>query len=84
MTRLLDFLLALVAILILLPFMAPILVLLRVTGDGEVFYYQKRKGKHGKDFLLIRLSTMNKNSVHSRMGLIMLRDDPRINLWAIR
>ena len=84
MTRLLDFLLALVPILLLLPFMSPILVLLRVTGDGEVFYYQKRKGKHGKDFLLIKLSTMNKDSVHSGMGSITLRDDPRINLWAIR
>ena len=78
MTRLLDFLLALVAILILLPFMAPILVLLRVTGDGEVFYYQKRKGKHGKDFFLIKLSTMNKDSVNSGMGSITVRDDPRI------
>ena len=78
MTRILDFLLALVAILILLPFMAPLLVLLRVTGDGEVFYYQKRKGKHGKDFFLIKLSTMNKDSVNSGMGSITVRDDPRI------
>jgi len=76
--RLLDFLLSLVAILILLPFMAPILVLLRLTGDGEVFYYQKRKGKYGKDFFLIKLSTMNKDSVNSGMGSITVRDDPRI------
>ena len=78
MTRLLDFLLALVAILILLPFMTPILILLRVTGDGEVFYYQKRKGKYGKDFFLIKLSTMNKDSANSGMGSITVRDDPRI------
>lgn len=78
MMRLLDFLLALVAILILLPFMAPIMVLLRVTGDGEVFYYQKRKGRYGKDFFLIKLSTMNKDSVNNGMGSITVRDDPRI------
>ena len=78
MTRLLDFLLALLAILILFPFMVPILLLLRVTGDGEVFYYQKRKGKHGKDFFLIKLSTMNKDSINSEMGSITVRDDPRI------
>ena len=84
MTRLLDFLLALVAILLLLPFISPVLVLLGVTEDGEVFYYQKRKGKHGKDFLLIKLSTMNKDSVHSGISSITMRDDPRINLWAIR
>lgn len=78
MMRLLDFLLALVAILILLPFMAPIIALLRVTGDGEVLYYQKRKGKYGKDFFLIKLSTMNKDSVNNGMGSITVRDDPRI------
>ncbi len=76
--RLLDFLLALLAIFILLPFMAPILLILRFTGDGEVFYFQKRKGKHGKDFSLIKLSTMNKDSVNSGMGSITVRDDPRI------
>ena len=77
-TRLLDFLLALVAILILLPFMTPLLILLRVTGDGEVFYYQKRKGRYGKDFLLIKLATMKKDSVNNGMGSITVRDDPRI------
>tara|TARA_B100001173_G_C15956645_1_gene533748 strand:- start:365 stop:994 length:630 start_codon:yes stop_codon:yes gene_type:complete len=58
--------------------MTPILILLRVTGDGEVFYYQKRKGKYGKDFFLIKLSTMNKDSANSGMGSITVRDDPRI------
>jgi len=58
--------------------MTPLLVLLRFTEDGEVFYYQKRKGKHGKDFFLIKLSTMKKDSLNSRMGSITVRDDPRI------
>jgi lipopolysaccharide/colanic/teichoic acid biosynthesis glycosyltransferase len=58
--------------------MAPLLVLLRVSGDGEVFYYQKRKGKHGKDFFRIKLSTMKKDSVNSGMGSITVRDDQRI------
>ena len=78
LTRLLDFLLAFIATLILLPLMVPIMVLLRLTGDGEVFYYQKRKGQYGKDFFLIKLSTMNKDSVNSGMGSITVRDDPRI------
>lgn len=78
MTRFFNFLFAFVAALFLLPLMAPILVLLRVTGDGEVFYYQKRKGKNGKDFYLIKLATMNKDSVNNGMGSITVRDDPRI------
>lgn len=78
MTRLLDFLLALLATLLIFPLITPILILLRVTGDGEVFYYQKRKGKHGKDFFLIKLSTMTKDSVNTGMGSITVRDDSRI------
>lgn len=78
MTRLRDFLLALCSIAFLLPVMTPILILLKFTGDGEVFYYQKRKGKYGKDFFLIKLSTMEKDSIHSGMGSITVRDDPRI------
>ena len=58
--------------------MTPLLILLRVTGDGEVFYYQKRKGRYGKDFLLIKLATMKKDSVNNGMGSITVRDDPRI------
>jgi lipopolysaccharide/colanic/teichoic acid biosynthesis glycosyltransferase len=78
MTRLLDILLSLVAILVLLPIMLPILALLKITGDGEVFYFQKRKGKNGKNFFLIKLSTMNKDSVNNGMCSITVRDDPRI------
>ena len=63
---------------VLLPIMLPILALLKITGDGEVFYFQKRKGKNGKDFFLIKLSTMNKDSVNNGMGSITVRDDPRI------
>lgn len=78
MTRFLDILLSSVAILVLLPLMLPILTLLKITGDGEAFYLQKRKGKNGKDFFLIKLSTMNVDSVNNGMGSITLRDDPRI------
>lgn len=76
--RLVDFLLALIALIILLPFMIPILAFLSVTGDGEVFYYQKRKGKGGRDFFLLKLSTMHKDSPSNGMGSITVKDDPRI------
>ena len=65
------------AISILLPLLVPLLFLLRFTGDGEVFYYQKER-EAWKDFLLIKLSTMEMNSVNSGMGSITVRDDPRI------
>ena len=78
MPRLLDFLLAIVAIVVLLPFMVPIVILLKFTGDREVFYYQKRKGKNGRDFFLLKFATMNKDSISNGMGSITVRNDPRI------
>ena len=78
MMRILDFLLAFLALIILLPFLAPIIALLLVTGDGKALYYQKRKGKDEKEFFLIKLSTMQKNSPSKGMGSITVIDDPRI------
>ena len=79
--RLVDFLLALIALIVLLPFMIPILAFLSVTGDRKVFYYQKRKGKGGRDFFLIKLSTMHKDSPSSGMGSITVKGDPRVKFF---
>ena len=78
MTRFIDILLSALAIIIIFPLMLPILFVLRLTGDGEVFYFQKRKGRNDIDFSLIKLSTMKKDSVNSGMGSITVRGDSRL------
>ena len=42
--RLIDILLAMMAIIIILPFWIPVMILLLLTGEHEVFYLQNRIG----------------------------------------
>jgi lipopolysaccharide/colanic/teichoic acid biosynthesis glycosyltransferase len=78
MQRLLDILLSLMALLILLPLLVPIVILLRLTGEGEVFFLQGRVGKDGRTFKLYKFATMLKNSPSIGTGTVTVKGDPRI------
>ena len=78
MPRIIDVLLSLLALLVLLPFFIPILVILLLTGEHKVFYLQTRVGYKNKDFKIIKFATMLKNSPNIGSGSITLRDDPRV------
>ena len=66
------------ALLILSPLLAPVVILLRVTGEGEVFFRQNRVGMDGRMFGLLKFATMLKNSPNIGTGTVTLKDDPRI------
>ena len=55
MTRFFDIIFSLLAIIVLLPFMIPIMIGLKLTGEHDIFYTQMRVGKGGKEFPLIKL-----------------------------
>ena len=38
------------ALLVLAPLLLPIALMLRLTGEGEIFFLQERVGKDGKPF----------------------------------
>ncbi len=76
--RLSDFLLALIALIILLPLLIPICIALLLTGEHEVFYFQKRIGYKQKPFYIWKFATMLKNSEKIGTGLITLRNDSRV------
>ncbi len=78
MQRILDIVLSLTALLILSPLLIPISILLLLTGEHEVFYFQDRVGKGGRPFRLFKFATMLKNSPNIGTGTITLKDDPRI------
>ena len=78
MIRLLDVVLSMIAIAILSPILLPIIFLLKVTGEGEVFYRQERIGKNQKLFQLLKFATMLKNSPSMAGGTITIAGDPRI------
>jgi len=78
MKRLLDIVISLSAILLFLPFGLMIAVILRLTGEGEVFYVQPRVGKDGRFFGLIKFVTMLKDSPNIGTKTVTVRNDPRV------
>jgi lipopolysaccharide/colanic/teichoic acid biosynthesis glycosyltransferase len=78
MQRLLDIILSGTAIIFLMPFLLPLLLALRFTGEGEIFYIQQRVGRYGEPFGLIKFATMFKNSEHTGTGDITIKNDPRV------
>jgi lipopolysaccharide/colanic/teichoic acid biosynthesis glycosyltransferase len=78
MQRLFDIVLSGLALLVLSPLLLPIAVLLRLTGEGEVFFLQSRVGKGGKAFQLYKFATMLKASPNMGTGTVTVKNDPRI------
>lgn len=56
---LLDFLVALVAFLCLLPVFFLLVILLGIANNGKPFFFQKRPGKNERLFTIIKFKTMN-------------------------
>ena len=78
MIRFFDVILSGLAILILLPFMIPIMIALKLTGEHYIFYRQKRVGRYGKEFDLFKFATMLLDSPNLPGGLYTDKNDPRI------
>ena len=78
MTRFFDILFSLLAIIVLLPFMIPIMIGLKLTGEHDIFYKQMRVGKGGKEFPLLKFATMLRNSPNMAGGLFTAENDPRM------
>jgi lipopolysaccharide/colanic/teichoic acid biosynthesis glycosyltransferase len=78
MKRSLDVVLSFLALVMLAPFLLPVVVILKFTGEGEVFYIQKRAGRGGNSFGLYKFATMLKNSPNIGAGEITVREDPRV------
>ena len=76
--RLLDIIVSLFSLIILLPFFIPIIIILRLSGEGEVFYFQERYGIHNSRFQIWKFATMLKNSMNIGSGSITLQNDPRV------
>ncbi len=78
MQRILDIFFSGLALIVLAPLLVPIVILLRFTGEGEIFYVQQRIGRGGKMFGLLKFATMLKNSPNLGTGTVTLKNDPRV------
>ena len=76
--RIFDIVSSSIVCIILAPFLLPIVILLRLTSEGEVFYLQERIGLNKKPFMIFKFATMLKNSSKMAGGIITVQDDPRV------
>ena len=76
--RIFDIASASVVCIILAPIFLPIVILLRLTAEGEVFYRQERIGLNKKPFMIYKFATMLKNSSKMAGGIITINKDPRV------
>lgn len=58
MKRFFDFILSLIAIILLAPFLIMISILVKTTSKGPVFFKQRRVGKNNKEFTIYKFRTM--------------------------
>lgn len=78
--RAVDFLLALVLLILLSPVLIFLIILLGISGDGAIFFFQNRMGFQAKDFDIWKFATMRKGSARMKGGAITLNGDPRVTL----
>jgi len=76
--RCIDIVVSLLGLLVFLPFGLVIVVILKLSGEGEVFFRQPRVGKGGRTFGLLKFATMLKDSPNMGTGLLTVQDDPRV------
>ena len=78
MERFFDILFSGLALFLLSPLLVPIGIILKCSGEGEVFFLQERIGKNGKLFKLFKFATMLKDSPNLGTGTVTMRGDPRV------
>ncbi len=78
MKRIFDIISSGIFIIIISPLLIPLMILLRLTGEGKVFYVQQRIGKGGKHFGLLKFATMLENSPNLVGGDVTMGNDPRV------
>jgi len=76
--RFFDFILSLVLLVILAPVLIPIVIGLKLTGEGYIWYKQERVGFKNNRFNIWKFATMLKDSPNMNGGVITTKKDPRI------
>ena len=61
-----------------MPLFFIVILVLKSSGEGEVFFLQERVGRNKKIFKLFKFATMLKNSPNTGTGTVTMKNDPRV------
>ena len=78
MSRSFDVTVALLASIALSPFLLIAAIAIKLGSRGSVLYRQRRVGKGGREFEMLKLRTMVQGSDPVGVGTVVARDDPRV------
>jgi lipopolysaccharide/colanic/teichoic acid biosynthesis glycosyltransferase len=78
MPRPVDILIASVALIALSPVLLAAAIAIKLSSRGPVVYRQRRVGKDGVEFEMLKLRTMVAGSDPVGVGTVVSRDDPRV------
>ncbi len=78
MSRAFDIVLASVALAVLSPFLLIAAIAIALGSRGPILYRQRRVGKDGREFEMLKLRTMVRGSDPVGVGTVVTRDDPRV------
>lgn len=76
--RFFDILFSGMAILVLSPLIVPVMIILKCTGEHDIFYGQDRIGFKNRHFKIWKFATMLRNSPNMAGGLHTVHGDPRV------
>ena len=78
--RFLDLLISVSALILLSPLLVFISIMVKLSSEGPIFYFQERLGINSKPFKIIKFRSMKINAeVHG--PLLSSKDDQRITKW---
>jgi lipopolysaccharide/colanic/teichoic acid biosynthesis glycosyltransferase len=78
MPRAFDILIASPALILLSPLLLLAAIAIKLGSRGPVLYRQRRVGKDGEAFEMLKLRTMVQGSDPVGVGTVVTRDDPRV------
>jgi lipopolysaccharide/colanic/teichoic acid biosynthesis glycosyltransferase len=78
MPRAFDIVVAALALVFFSPVLLVAAIAIKLGSPGPVLYRQRRVGKDGREFELLKLRTMVRGSDPVGVGVAVARDDPRV------
>jgi undecaprenyl phosphate N,N'-diacetylbacillosamine 1-phosphate transferase len=73
-----DFIIAFVAIIVLIPMFILVAIAIKLNSPGSVFFLQERLGKDGRFFKIFKFRSMRTDIVSYKFGEVLTENNPQI------